>query len=215
MGRVPIVGRADDRDVPAGRLSGVINDRAEGQGSRVVGLARGGFVGNSFLGHGVQPSCRSSGSTHHNQNVEKHTVLPAGSAHAVKRIGQKFLVGSHGISVPLRSWNFLARIFNYAAGWHRVHFIPSTLILFGSHRKQDAISGRATNLWVEIQHIARPSQNSSQRPLSCKHLRAIMALAPLTVQCMPDSFSRWAITVLQPASTTPDPTNKPCLRKSA
>jgi len=75
--------------------------------------------------------------------------------------------------------------------------------------------GRATNLWVRNQLVARDSQNSSQRELSWQHLRAIMALAPLTVQCMPDSFKRWPITVLQPASTTPDPTNKPWLRKSA
>jgi hypothetical protein len=43
----------------------------------------------------------------------------------------------------------------------------------------------------------------------------MMALAPLTVQCMPDSFRRWPKMVLQPASTTPGATNKPRLRNLA
>ena len=35
-----------------------------------------------------------------------------------------------------------------------------------------------------------------------------MALAPRTVQNIPDCLRRTPITVLQPASITPDPTNK-------
>ena len=41
---------------------------------------------------------------------------------------------------------------------------------------------------------------------------AITALAPATVQRMPDCLRRWPITVLQPASTTPEPTKKPRAR---
>jgi hypothetical protein len=61
----------------------------------------------------------------------------------------------------------------------------------------------------------RFSQNSSQRPLIWQHRNAMMALAPRTVQCIPERLSRCPIIVLQPASITPDPTNNPCLRKSA
>src|SRR5207237_1139100 len=56
------------------------------------------------------------------------------------------------------------------------------------------------------QPAARCSQNSSQRPLSWEQRRAIIALAWLTVQRIPDCFSRCPMIVLQPASTTPEPT---------
>ena len=36
-----------------------------------------------------------------------------------------------------------------------------------------------------------------------------MASAPATVHLMPDDFRRWPITALQPASTTPEPVNRP------
>ena len=42
--------------------------------------------------------------------------------------------------------------------------------------------------------------------------RAMIALAPFTVQNMPDCFSREPITVLHPASITPEPTNRFSLR---
>jgi hypothetical protein len=38
------------------------------------------------------------------------------------------------------------------------------------------------------------------------------ALAPRTVQNIPERLSRLAMMVLQPASITPEPTNYPCLR---
>ena len=44
--------------------------------------------------------------------------------------------------------------------------------------------------------------------------RAMIASAPRTVQNMPDGLSREPITVLQPASITPDPTNKFLARNS-
>ncbi len=61
----------------------------------------------------------------------------------------------------------------------------------------------------------RASQKVSQRPLSSQHRRAMMALAPRTVQRMPDCLRRWPMIVLQPASTTPEPTKRPRRRKSA
>ncbi len=40
---------------------------------------------------------------------------------------------------------------------------------------------------------------------------AIMLLAFLTVQCIPDCLRRWPITARHPASITPEPINKPWL----
>jgi putative transposase len=58
------------------------------------------------------------------------------------------------------------------------------------------------------------SQYSSKRPLSWQHRKARMALAPRTVQNMPDCLQREPMTVLQPASITPEPTNRCCARNS-
>src|SRR5439155_689785 len=65
------------------------------------------------------------------------------------------------------------------------------------------------------QPAARCSQNSSQRPMSWEQRRAIIALAWLTVQRIPDCLSRCPMIVLQPASTTPEPTKRPWLRNWA
>ena len=65
------------------------------------------------------------------------------------------------------------------------------------------------------QPAARCSQNSSQRPLSWEQRRAIIAFAWSTVQRIPDCFSRCPMIVLQPASTTPEPTKRPWLRNWA
>ena len=39
--------------------------------------------------------------------------------------------------------------------------------------------------------------------------KVMIESAPLTVQCMPACLRRWPMTDLQPASTTPEPTNRP------
>ena len=52
-------------------------------------------------------------------------------------------------------------------------------------------------------------------PAENRGTRAGIALAPATVQCIPNGLQRSPITVLQPASTTPEPTHKPCCRNSA
>src|SRR5450432_3059331 len=58
------------------------------------------------------------------------------------------------------------------------------------------------------------SQYSSNLPLKRQQRRAMMALAPRTVQNMPDRFRRDPMTDLQPASTTPEPTKSPFSRNS-
>src|SRR5207247_2235386 len=61
----------------------------------------------------------------------------------------------------------------------------------------------------------RASQNSSHRPLSSEQRSAMMALAPRTVQRIPDCLRRRPMMVLQPASITPEPTNSDWLRNLA
>ena len=77
--------------------------------------------------------------------------------------------------------------------------------------------GCATNSWVtshpRTSDQAAKCHRSSQRWPRRRQRRAMMALAPATVQRMPDCLRRWPMTVLQPASITPDPTNKPRARK--
>jgi hypothetical protein len=92
---------------------------------------------------------------------------------------------------------------------------PSGSVQHGAReRPQKPLS--TPNLWVCDKFVggthwfaARFSQNSSQRPLSSQQRRAMIALAPRTVHCMPDCLRRSPIRILQPASTTPDPTKKP------
>lgn len=49
----------------------------------------------------------------------------------------------------------------------------------------------------------RAFQKVSQRPPSSPQRSAMMALAPRTVQRIPDCLRRWPVMVLRPASTTP------------
>ena len=56
--------------------------------------------------------------------------------------------------------------------------------------------------------VARRSQKSSKRPLRMQQRRAMMALAPATVQRMPARLSRAPI-CLHPTSTTPDEMHRP------
>src|ERR1700686_4178890 len=58
----------------------------------------------------------------------------------------------------------------------------------------------------------RDAQESSNLRLRRVQRSATMALAPRTVQNMPDCLSRDPITVLHPASITPEPMNNPCFR---
>ena len=81
--------------------------------------------------------------------------------------------------------------------------------------KDDAelFKGCTTSLLDERQaaFAARRSQKSSKRPLRMQQRRAMMALAPATVQRMPARLSRAPI-CLHPASTTPDETHRPLAR---
>ena len=60
--------------------------------------------------------------------------------------------------------------------------------------------------------LARRSQKSSKRLLSTAHLRAMMALAPATVQRIPPRLRRVPTMCLQPPSTTPVATHRPMAR---
>ena len=63
--------------------------------------------------------------------------------------------------------------------------------------------------------VARSAQKSSQRLPECVLQRnASMALAPATDQRMPERFRRLPTMLLQPASTTPEPTHRPWARNS-
>ena len=52
--------------------------------------------------------------------------------------------------------------------------------------------------------VARLYQKSSNRLLSMQLRKAMMALAPSMLQCIPEHLRRVPITCLQPASTTPE-----------
>ena len=54
------------------------------------------------------------------------------------------------------------------------------------------------------------SQKSWKRPLNRQQRKAMMALEPLTVQCMPERLRRVPMASLHPASTTPVEVHKPC-----
>ena len=62
--------------------------------------------------------------------------------------------------------------------------------------------GQAAPVWLRGR-----GQIWSQRPLASWQRRVAMLVAPGTVHHMPESFSRWLMTALHPASTTPEPTN--------
>ena len=64
-----------------------------------------------------------------------------------------------------------------------------------------------------VQALALHSQKSSHRAERRAQRRARIALAPLTVQCIPARLSRTHAVVLQPASTTPDPMDRPSFWK--
>src|SRR5512135_3172317 len=73
--------------------------------------------------------------------------------------------------------------------------------------KQDRLScsaGQAAPVWLR-----RAFQIWSSGLLACWQRRVVMALAPATVQCMPESLSRWPMTALQPASASPEPVSRP------
>ena len=78
--------------------------------------------------------------------------------------------------------------------------VPADLLV----READGF-GCTTSLWCAPQAacVARRSQKSSKRPLRMQQRRAMMALAPATVQRMPARLNRAPI-CLQPASTTPE-----------
>ena len=87
--------------------------------------------------------------------------------------------------------------------------------ILASHRPphREAARGARHHCEMPLQaaFAARRSQKSSKRPLRMQQRRAMMALAPATVQRMPARLSRAPI-CLHPASTTPDETHRPLAR---
>ncbi len=77
-----------------------------------------------------------------------------------------------------------------------------------------AEDGKGARRICEIHDItpARRSQKSSKRLLSTAQRRAMMALAPVTVQRMPPCLRRAPTMCLQPPSTTPVATHRPIAR---
>ena len=65
-------------------------------------------------------------------------------------------------------------------------------------------AGQAALAWLRFE-----CQIWSSGRLACSQRSAEMASAPATVHLMPDDFRRWPMTALQPASTTPEPVNRP------
>lgn len=64
---------------------------------------------------------------------------------------------------------------------------------------------RVGDVEVEIRPPGGPPVN---RPLRWQHRRATIALPPRTVQNIPERLRREPITVVQPASVTPEPTTR-------
>ena len=87
-------------------------------------------------------------------------------------------------------------------GGHHVRRVPSPLRERGAkpETRDPQLTQRARKLRLQ-------QQADFQR-------RATIALAPRTLQNIPERFSRDAITVRRPASITPEPTNRPCRRNS-
>src|SRR6266704_5712535 len=65
-------------------------------------------------------------------------------------------------------------------------------------------AGQAAGVWLRGAYQIRSSGR-----LACWQRSVAMASAPTTVQRMPDSLRRCPMTALHPASTAPEPTNRP------
>ena len=84
---------------------------------------------------------------------------------------------------------------------------------FGGHREQFCgRTLRVRDIEMKDQATRASSQKSSKRPLRRQQRKAMMELAPRTVQNIPERFSRAPMTALQPASITPEPTKSPMAR---
>src|ERR1035437_5338382 len=77
---------------------------------------------------------------------------------------------------------------------------------------QDHLWQWVCDIKVKDQATRASSKKSSKRPLRRQQRKAMMALAPRTVQNIPERFRRDPMTDLQPASITPEPTKSPMAR---
>ena len=74
--------------------------------------------------------------------------------------------------------------------------------------------GCTSDFWISHQLTFFRYQKSSKRQLRTQHRRVRIALAPGTLQCIPERFSLAPMAFLQPALTTPLDTHRPCARIS-
>ncbi len=78
----------------------------------------------------------------------------------------------------------------------------------GNGRIRKVDTAGVGDIEVNVKRFGVPPSNPQSRPLRWQHRRAMIAFAPRTVQNMPDFLRREPITVLQPASMTPEPTKR-------
>lgn len=104
-----------------------------------------------------------------------------------------------------------ANPFNLANSSEIAHHIPKCATIHpSSFLLHPFLSRHAGNREKGVRHKRRSqaawsSQNCSNRPERIQQRRAMMALAPLTDQNMPERLSREPTTVRHPASITPEP----------
>jgi hypothetical protein len=93
--------------------------------------------------------------------------------------------------------------------------IRTGLLVFAGISREDTIAdaegARRKNDRQAAIFSFRRSQKSSNRPLRRQHRRAMMLLAPSSVQCIPERLRRVPMETLHPASRTPDEVQMPCL----
>ena len=77
-------------------------------------------------------------------------------------------------------------------------------IFVGNQDHLQVLTGQAAPVW-----LCGAPQAASHWLLASRQRRAVMASAPAMVHLMPDIFRRCPMTALQPASTAPEPTDRP------
>ena len=113
------------------------------------------------------------------------------------RLCPRCLCRQSQVDEPRAGWQRnAARLLEGTASWAVWEDVPGVHVRFGRNHA-------ATR-------SLRHSQKSSKRPLSFEQRRAMMAFAPLTVQCIPARLRRVPITTLHLASRTPVEVQNPC-----
>ena len=117
----------------------------------------------------------------------------------------------HGALVVRRSDRLTAGSRNLSAGG-AARAAPPVACPAGGSRRRPVGMGVRRICEIHDLALARRSQKSSNRLLSMAQRRAMMALAPGTVQRMPPCLRRAPMMCLHPPSTTPVATHRPIAR---